>query len=182
MVIGRKFALLEQLAKGGMGCVFRATDTRLNRQVAIKLVLPQYAREPNVMRRFLREAQATAAVRHPNVVAVLEMGERSDGSYFIVQELLEGSSLRDELDRKRKLSLDHALEILLPIMSALDAAHRIGIVHRDVKPENIVLACSDDGIRVPKLIDFGVAKAPRLSKALPTRDGEQLGTPAYMSP
>ncbi|MSP23794.1 MAG: hypothetical protein EXR75_01245 [Myxococcales bacterium] len=182
MVIGGKFALLEQVGKGAMGCVFLATDTRLNRQVAIKLVLPRFAREPEVMRRFLREAQATAAIVHPNVVGVYEMGEHSDGSYFIVHELLRGPSLREELNRSGRMSPESALDVVLPVISALERAHRMGIVHRDVKPENIVLTRGDGGAVIPKLIDFGVAKAPRLVRGTPTYDGEQLGTPAYMSP
>ncbi len=182
LVIARKFALLREIASGGMGSVFVATDMRLNRKVAIKLLQPQIAHLPHIKRRFLREAQATARIRHPNVVAVHDLGASRDGTLFIVQELLEGENIREHVTRCGAMTLDQALDVALPVMSALDAAHRVGIVHRDVKPDNIVLARMSDGSCLPKLLDFGVAKAPMIAEGRPTGHGQQVGTPAYMAP
>jgi serine/threonine protein kinase len=183
MTIENKFVLLRFIGKGAMGVVYEARDEWVERHVAIKLLHPRHAHSAQMVRRFRREAQAMARVSHPNVVAIHEMGRRSDGTFFIVQELLTGRTLREHLDDRQRLALDEALEILLPILGALITAHGLGIVHRDVKPDNIILNRSPSGELVPKLVDFGIAKLP-LSQAgrQHTVLGELLGTPRYMSP
>ncbi|MFO0760165.1 MAG: serine/threonine-protein kinase [Byssovorax sp.] len=180
MVVGGKFALLRRLGEGGVGVVFEAEDTWIGRRVAIKVLHAHLASRADVLARFRREARAAAALHHPNIVSVFEVGQRHDGSFYIVQELLDGETLRERMMRQRRLSPAELIEILSPIMGALSCAHQIGIVHRDLKPENIFLARTQGGEVVPKLIDFGVAKMA--SAELTTLTGSLLGTPAYMSP
>jgi serine/threonine protein kinase len=183
LVVGGKFTLLRLIARGGVGAVYEAEDALICRRVALKLLQSQYAKHPDIVRRFFREAQATAAIDHPHVVTIHEMGSRRDGSFFIVQELLKGANLRELLGERRRLPLEEALQIVLPITDALAAAHRKGIVHRDVKPENIVLARTSSSEIVPKLVDFGVAKMRAADgKRTLTKVGVPLGTTAYMSP
>jgi eukaryotic-like serine/threonine-protein kinase len=183
IVVGGKFTLLRLIAAGGVGAVYEAEDALICRRVALKLLHPQYAKHPEIVRRFLREAQATASIDHPNVVTVFELGSARDGTFFIVQELLKGQNVRQRIADRGVLDVDEALPIVLPIADALAAAHRKGIVHRDVKPENIVLARTASQGIVPKLVDFGVAKmhaAPGVSTM--TKIGVALGTVSYMSP
>jgi len=180
-VVGGKFVLLRRLGEGGVGVVFEAEDTWIGRRVAIKVLHAHLAERADVLARFRREARAAATIHHPNIVAVFEVGQRHDGSFFIVQELIEGATLREHIDEHGRLTPAAALEILVPIMGALSAAHRAGIVHRDIKPENILLTLSAEGEIVPKLIDFGVAKMAA-SGDLTTLTGSLIGTPAYMSP
>ncbi len=138
-----------------------------------------------LVERFLREAQAATQVKHPNIVDVFDMGQDGDGgALYIVEELLLGDDLRHVLKQRKRLPYAEAMSILGPVMSALEAAHRAGVVHRDVKPGNIFLSRGADGVMVPKLIDFGtsrVAEDPADTSHL-TMTGEPIGTPAYMSP
>lgn len=183
-VVGGKFALIREIASGSMGTVFEAHDTLVDRIVALKLMHPYLNAKPDIVTRFLREAQAAARIRHPNVVAVLEMGKRRDGTFYIVQEMLTGRTLREYLNECGKLGPADTVSIALPIMGALATAHAARIVHRDVKPENMILWHAPSGERVPKLIDFGVAKFPT-EGAKPqqmTHFGTLIGTPHYMSP
>ncbi len=182
MIIGRKFALIRRMAAGGVGSVYEAQDLLVRRRVALKLLNPEYAHMPEVTRRFLREARASGAVSHPNLVTVLEMGRRQNGSYYIAQELVRGTCLRDHLAACGRLDAEHALDIMLPVMSALSAAHRRGVVHRDVKPDNIVVSTGPNGEMLPKLVDFGAAKVVKRRAAMPTQVGVLLGTPNYMAP
>ena len=180
MVIGGKFALLRRLGEGGVGVVFEAEDTWIGRRVALKLLHSHLVQHADILARFKREARAAAMTNHPNIVAVLEVGMWRDGSPYIVQELLDGETLRERLDQARRLMPDEVIEILVPIMGALTAAHRAGIVHRDIKPENILLTRTPEGAAFPKLIDFGVAKIASSDRT--TLTGSLIGTPAYMSP
>ena len=182
MIVGRKFALIRWIATGGVGSIYEAQDLLVRRRVALKLLNPEYAHIPELRRRFMREAQATAAVGHPNVVTVLEMGRFQNGSYYIAQELLRGPCLRDHLAACGRFDVGDALDIMLPIMDALSAAHRRGVVHRDVKPENILLSTGPSGEMVPKLVDFGAAKVSQRRRERPTHAGVLLGTPSYMAP
>jgi len=182
IVIGGKFVLLRVIGEGAMSSVYEARDLLIGRHVALKILHPRYATDGEILRRFRREAEATARIRHPNVVMVHEMGQRRDGTFFIVEELLAGENLREYLDARRRLSVDEAIEIILPIMGALTAAHSHGIVHRDVKPENIVLAAAASGELTPKLVDFGIAKLHTLTGGNLTDLGKAMGTAPYMSP
>lgn len=180
MVAG-KFTLKRVIATGGTATVYEAWDMLIERSVALKLLHPHLIADQTAVARFRREAQATARVRHPNVVDVLEMGLRSDGTFYMVQELLTGKTLNELLTIRKPLSPERALAIVLPILSGLSAAHSLGIVHRDVKPDNIILTTPSSGEIVPKLIDFGIAKAVKDSGTI-THLGAVIGTPHYMSP
>ncbi|MCC6525432.1 MAG: protein kinase [Polyangiaceae bacterium] len=181
MIVAGKFALVRLIAEGGIGAVFEAEDTLIGRRVALKVLRPQYARHADLVRRFRREAHATAQVEHANVVSIFEMGRRTDGTFFMAQELLRGPNLAEHLYERKRLPLAEALAVLLPIMGALVAAHARGIIHRDLKPSNIVLARTSSGEIVPKLIDFGAARV-RARRRGETHIGTLVGTPHYMSP
>jgi serine/threonine-protein kinase len=197
--IGGKYRLVHVLGVGGMGCVWRAKNPTLQIDVALKLIRREMA-SPEAAQRLLQEARAAARLGHPSIVRVMDFGETERHDPFLVMELLDGESLSDLLDRKRRLSADRAVRTLLPIAAALAAAHEHGIVHRDLKPDNVILVPQPGGAVVPKLVDFGIAKlradGPPRSIRLPagapvaeaanagnlTRAGDVLGSPSYMSP
>ena len=172
------------LGAGGMGEVYRATDTKLGRQVAIKILPSEMAQDPERLARFQREARAVAALNHPNVVTLYSV-EEADGVHFLTMELLEGQAL-DRLIGSGGLPVERIVEIASALSEALSAAHEKGIVHRDLKPANVMV--TNDG-RV-KVLDFGLAKDvgaeasqdATLTSAGKTQVGVVLGTPAYMSP
>jgi eukaryotic-like serine/threonine-protein kinase len=141
------------LGKGGMGEVYRAHDTRLNRDVAIKVLPDVFANDPERITRFHREAQSVAALNHPNIGAIYDV-EEADGAKFLVLELVEGETLADVLQRGR-LPLDETLNVAHQICEALEAAHQKGVIHRDLKPANVKI--TQDG--KVKVLDFGLAKA-----------------------
>jgi hypothetical protein len=170
-----QYRLIRQIGRGGMGIVFEAHDDRLQRRVALKTILP--SADPGMRDRFLREARAAAAVSHPHVCQLFEIGEHN-GEPFLAMELLEGESLAERLERG-PLPTAEALTVALGVLSALEALHRRGIVHRDLKPSNVFL--TSHGV---KLLDFGLARPVALdvdatSLTLP---GVLLGTPRYMAP
>ena len=176
-----RYQLDRVLGKGGMGVVYAGTHTWTERPVAVKVLRPEFAEQTDLLQRFFQEAKTAAALNHPNVVDVLDMGEDDDGSAFIVLELLEGESLEARLRRETKLEPEVALRILLPVIEALAIVHGKGIIHRDLKPENVFLAVEHGGKMVPKLLDFGIAKLLENS-VIQTQTGSMLGTPGYMSP
>jgi len=146
------YRIISKLGAGGMGEVYRAHDSRLNREVAIKLLPPEFAKNEDRLRRFEHEAQATSALNHPKILTVYDVGEY-EGSPFIVAELLEGEELRERLNQG-SIPLRKVTEYAQQIVSGLSAAHERGIVHRDLKPENIFIT-KDDRV---KILDFGLAK------------------------
>ena len=170
------------LGSGGMGEVYLAEDTRLNRSVALKLLAAHFAHDEVRVHRFQQEALAASALNHPNIVTVHEVGEWQD-RHFIVTEFVDGITLRTRM-RRRRLSLADALDIAAQISGALSVAHSAGIVHRDIKPENVMLR--PDGL--VKILDFGIAKfggvsdRTRREALVKTSPGEVIGTAAYMSP
>ena len=174
------YEIISPIGEGGMGEVFLAKDTRLNRSVALKLLAAHITEDANRVSRFRQEALATSALNHPNIVTIYEIGEWR-GRDFIATEFIDGMTLRDVL-REKKLSIGEALDIALQTASALAAAHGAGIVHRDIKPENIMIR--PDGL--VKILDFGIAKylpSGGVRQALvETEIGEVIGTAAYMSP
>jgi eukaryotic-like serine/threonine-protein kinase len=179
------YEILAPLGKGGMGVVYRAKDPRLHREVAIKLLSPDGALDPEGMRRFEREARAAGALNHPNIVVVHDIGSQ-DGASYIVMELVDGEPLRSAI-RRGPLPLKKFLDIAVQTVDGLAAAHQAGITHRDLKPENIMIA--RDG-RV-KILDFGLALNARSATlgsgdttltAARTKQGALLGTIHYMSP
>jgi serine/threonine-protein kinase len=179
------YEIVGLLGKGGMGEVFLATDTRLGRQVALKVLPPDIARDPERVERFRREARAVAALKHPNIVT-LYSAEEADGIQFLTMELVEGGSLSESLVPEG-ISLKRFFELAIPLAEALDSAHRKGITHRDLKPANIML---DDRGR-PQILDFGLAQmieeatedeATVLVRPDLTTAGSVIGTVGYMSP
>ncbi|MDQ3431965.1 MAG: protein kinase, partial [Actinomycetota bacterium] len=165
-----------RLARGGMGTVYAALDTRLERPVALKVMNPALADDDDFVARFIREARSAARLSHPNVVAVYDQGS-DQGVVYLAMEYVEGRTLRDVLRERGRLTPREAFTVLEPVLAALGAAHHAGIVHRDVKPENVLMA--DDG-RV-KVADFGLARAmTSLSNA--TTHTLLMGTVAYLSP
>ncbi|MCB9592508.1 MAG: protein kinase [Sandaracinaceae bacterium] len=185
-VLDGRYALTAELGEGGMGVVYRGHHATTERPVAVKVLRRHLTADPRISRRFVREAKAAAGLRHPHVVDVLDYGVTSDGIAFQVLELLEGESLRELLERREVLDAERALEVLLPVMDALSAAHEAGVVHRDLKPDNIFIAKDALGRTVPKVLDFGIAKVmPREGAnggTFATHVGAVMGTPSYMSP
>jgi eukaryotic-like serine/threonine-protein kinase len=176
--IGR-FKVVSEIGRGGMGIVFLAEDDKLRRKVALKLLPPSFAADEERRRRFLREARAAAAVSHPNLVTVYDVGEH-EGRAYIAMEYLRGRSLREQLS-ERPLSIDEAVDLARQVLAGLSHAHAAGLLHRDLKPEN-VLVDRDGRVR---LVDFGLAKLDSDHDAPgdnSTRDGLVMGTPGYMSP
>jgi hypothetical protein len=169
------YVLLSELGRGGMGIVHRAYDTRLRRLVAIKMILDPTIAGSEALERFQREASAAARVHHPGIVSVYETGE-SDGRPYIVMELIQGQSL-EALLRRENPGARSIAEIVRAVALALAHAHAQGVIHRDVKPENVLV----DGERRARLMDFGLAREVGGSGAL-TVSGQILGTPAYMAP
>jgi eukaryotic-like serine/threonine-protein kinase len=178
------YEVLALLGSGGMGEVYRARDTRLNRLVAIKVLPATVADDPDRRQRLDREARAISSLNHPHICTLHDVG-RHDGIDYLVMELLEGQTLAERLTRGA-LPLDEALHYAIQLADALDVAHRHGIVHRDLKPANVFLARSgSSGATVTKLLDFGIAKAvtaAAIEFATLTNDGTLLGTLQYMAP
>src|SRR6476661_8172220 len=178
-VLEPQYRLERELGRGGMGVVFLATDTTLDRRVAIKAVHPELATHSSIGRRFLAEARTIARLRHPNVVGVHAAGS-ADGLLYYVMDEVQGESLRQRLLRERRLDPATATRIVADMAAALDAAGRAGVVHRDVKPENVLL---DESTGRAMLADFGIARAMAGDQgSSSTGQGVAVGTPAYMSP
>jgi serine/threonine protein kinase len=174
---------IEQLiGRGGMAVVYRATDVRLDRVVALKILNPELASNDAFRQRFIRESRAGAAVDHPHVIPVFEAGD-ADGVLFIAMRYVAGQDVRGLIERDGSLSTARTVEIVAQVASALDAAHASGLVHRDVKPANMLLAPASDGSTADHvyLSDFGLSKQSLSSPSL-TRTGQFLGTLDYMSP
>lgn len=174
--VGGRYVLLDELGRGGMASVYRALDEVLDRQVAVKLLHPHLAVDTAFLDRFRREARAAAALSHPNVVAVHDWGETDEGAYLILQ-LIEGPTLRQLLRQRGPLTAEEAASVMIPAARGLGAAHEAGLVHRDVKPENLLLG-HDGTVRVT---DFGLARA--VASATTTFGTDILiGSPHYLSP
>ena len=177
-VIGDRYELQEPIGRGGMATIYRAMDHRFGREVAVKILREVYSSDPKFVTRFQREARAASALQHPNIVQVFDYGQSAE-NYYIVMEFVEGVDLRRYLKRHGILTSERAIEIARDVALGLGAAHRRGIVHRDVKPQNILL--NDEGL--VKLTDFGIASmykdagAERL-----TTTGMTLGTVQYYAP
>jgi serine/threonine-protein kinase len=179
-VIDGRYQLIRQMASGGMATIYEAIDTRLDRKVAVKIMHPHLAQDEKFIERFIREAKAAAALSHPNIVAVQDQGWNQSGvpAVFLVMEMIEGHTLRDFLNEQGALQIKDGIKFLLPILSALAAAHKLGIVHRDIKPENILI--SKEG-RI-KIADFGLAKGPLLGQTMTAESSVILGSVSYLSP
>ena len=178
-----EYRVTGRLGEGGMGVVYSGVHPVLQRKVAIKVLNDEYARSDEASRRFVEEARSASQVRHRNIVDVFSFGQLGDGRYYQVMELLEGESLGRLLARKRVLPPEVAGPIVCGVLEGLEAAHKKGVIHRDLKPDNIFVS-DERGAPEVKILDFGLAKrAGRESiSALKSRTGVPMGTPAYMSP
>jgi beta-lactam-binding protein with PASTA domain/predicted Ser/Thr protein kinase len=181
-IIGSRYELGELIGYGGMAEVHRGRDTRLNREVAIKMLRPDLARDPSFLIRFRREAHSAAGLNHPSIVSVYDTGEIAapDGTAlpFIVMEHVEGRTLRDILKSEGRLPARRAMEITADVCAALDFSHRNGIVHRDIKPANVMITPTG----AVKVMDFGIARALADTSATVTQTANVIGTAQYLSP
>jgi tRNA A-37 threonylcarbamoyl transferase component Bud32 len=181
-VIDERYRLIERIGLGGMGAVYKAEHVGMGRVVAVKLLRPEMGGRQEAIDRFTREAQASARVAHKNVCAVSDFGVRADGALYLVMELLRGETLRERLDRVGRLPWQSAVAIARHVARGLAHAHAQGVVHRDVKPENVFLVVDDDDPDFAKILDFGIARSLENDDARVTQAGFVVGTPAYLSP
>jgi serine/threonine-protein kinase len=187
-VLGGRYKLEQCIGSGGMGEIYRAKRMHIGDTVAVKVLRADVVENEKSRQRFYREARAAAMLHHPNAVVIHDFGEDDDGTAYIVMELLVGQSLRQVLIEQGSINAPRVYGIMRQACAALDAGHRNGIVHRDIKPDNIILLDSNDGVDHVKILDFGIAKV--LDKALDTHSLEQrltnvgtvIGTPHYMAP
>ena len=179
-LIDNRYLLKQQIASGGMATIYSGIDTRLDRPVAVKIMHAHLANDEAFVSRFIKEAKATAALSHPNIVSIQDQGWNEGGppAVFLVMELVEGSTLRDFLNENGSLSVEQTIQFITPVLSALAAAHLIGIIHRDVKPENILI--SKDG-RI-KVADFGLARNMTIGQTMTAESSVVLGSVSYLSP
>ncbi len=179
-LIDGRYQLLRQMDAGGMATIYEAIDTRLDRRVAVKIMHAHLAQDEQFVERFIREAKAAAALSHPNIVTVQDQGWNQSGipAVFIVMELVDGHTLREYLNERGAIAVGDGIKFLLPVLSALGAAHKLGIVHRDVKPENILV--SKEG-RI-KITDFGLAKGAMIGSTMTAESSVILGSVSYLSP
>ena len=178
------YVVSEKLGEGGMGAVYAITNPALNRKLALKLLLPQWSRSPQVVQRFLAEARAASAIRHPNIIEILDASELANGSHYMLMEHLEGQSLEQYLRQHGPVTMETALVVLSQVCAALQAAHDRGIIHRDLKPANLFVSPTAEQPLFTKILDFGIAKLvdPSLAGDLRTQTNAIIGTPSYMSP
>jgi hypothetical protein len=176
------YKVLRVIGEGGMGRVYEAQHTRIaGKRFAIKLLHSEYARQPGVLARFQREAEASAAISHPNVLGVYDVDRTSDGTPFMVSELLEGQDLSKQLEKNPRITPAQAVNIARQTCRALHAAHDKGVIHRDVKPENVFVTGTLDEPSV-KVLDFGISRLEGAGSSSLTKTGMVIGTPAYMPP
>src|SRR6266498_4092595 len=183
------YRVVSKLGAGGMGEVYLAQDTKLDRKVAIKFLHEEFSKDSDKLNRFVQEAKAASGLNHPNILTVYEIGE-VDGKNYIATELIDGQTLREHLSHKESLQLNQILKLGVQVAEGLAAAHQAGIIHRDIKPENIMLR--KDGYA--KVLDFGLAKLTEKKKTdevsmegetrvfVNTTPGMVMGTVSYMSP
>lgn len=176
------YKVLRVIGEGGMGRVYEAQHTRIaGKRFAIKLLHPEFARQPGVLARFQREAEASAAISHPNVMGVYDVDRTPEGTPFMVSELLEGQDLSKRLETLSRITSAQAVTIARQVCRALQAAHDKGVIHRDVKPENVFITGSIEDPSV-KVLDFGISRLEGAGSSSLTKTGMVLGTPAYMPP
>src|SRR5918995_1666666 len=178
VIINERYEIHKRVGRGGMADVFLARDRLLDRQVAIKVLFPEFAVDPNFVERFRREAQAAANLSHPNIVNVYDWGKHS-GTYFIAMEYVHGRTLADILRTNGRVTAMQAAEIASEVAAALNFAHEAGLVHRDIKPANILIGANGQ----VKVADFGIARAMNApTESNLTQAGSVMGTASYFSP
>lgn len=191
-LISGRYRVLDTIGTGGMGQVYLAEHVAIQKRVALKVLHPEYSSKHEIVERFRQEAISASRIKHPNVLEIFDYGELENGCSFIVMELLEGRDLGHALEKDGPLSPPAAVEVLLQICRALEAAHTSGVVHRDLKPDNVFLQKQEDGAALVKIVDFGIAslrsqeQAAEREQAAPkrrlTKTGMIFGTPEYMAP
>lgn len=183
-ILKERYLINEKLGNGSMGEVYRAEHLTLHRQVAIKLMHVAVAENEKGLARFRREAREVAKLDHPHICQVLDFDMTNAGDFYIVMEYLQGETLRERIDRSGKLKLKNVFRVMHDLLSALEMSHHLGIVHRDVKPDNIMLLCREGRDDYVKLIDFGIAHSanPDDGNGTLTQTGQIYGTPQYLSP
>jgi serine/threonine protein kinase len=185
-ILDGQFKILQKIGSGGMGSVYKASQPAMNRMVGVKILHPKLNSRKDLVARFRREARAMSHLSHPNSTKVFLYGALEDGSLYIVMEFLEGKNLNQTVRSEGPFSVARALPILIQVCGALDEAHKAGIIHRDMKPENIFI-CQQGSLRdYPKVLDFGLAKVTeremRPGSLVLTQEGMVFGTPEFMSP
>jgi serine/threonine protein kinase len=192
-LIGRtvagRYRVIELLGEGGMGAVYLAEHVAIQKQIALKVLHAEYASKGDIVTRFQQEAISASRIKHPNVLEIFDFGQLESGAFYLAMEFLEGNDLADEIQRHRVLDPARGLRIAQQICRALAAAHAKGVVHRDMKPENVFLERTPDGEEIVKIVDFGIAllrtneeAAASSKRRRLTRTGMIFGTPEYMSP
>jgi len=183
-VVADRYHVVKKLGEGGMGQVYLAEHVKMGRRSAIKVMNPAMVHDPDAVARFNREASNASRITHPNVCAIYDFGETADGVIYLAMEFIEGESLTSLIERDGALAVPRATDIFLQVADALLAAHDLGIAHRDLKPDNIMLVRGRDGRDVVKVVDFGIAKAIGGDEAgqKVTKTGLVVGTPEFMSP
>src|SRR5579863_2872885 len=174
-MLGNRYQIIKILGEGGMGAVYQARDTELERTVALKVIRPELAGQPEILQRFKQELILARKITHRNVIRIFDLGEAS-GVKFITMEFIEGHDLKSELTKEKKLAPERAVEVMQQVCLALEAAHSEGVVHRDLKPQNIML----DNKGRASVMDFGIARSLEFGGM--TQTGSLIGTPEYMSP
>jgi serine/threonine protein kinase len=188
--VAGRYKVLKLLGEGGMGQVYLAEHSAIEKRMALKVLRSEYAHKGEIVTRFQQEAISASRIKHPNVLDVFDFGQLENGCFYLAMEFLEGNDLADELQRSRVLTAQRALPIAMQICRALSAAHARGVVHRDMKPENVFLQRTGDGEEIVKIVDFGIAQLkPSNEEAAAvsthrrlTRTGMIFGTPEYMAP
>jgi serine/threonine-protein kinase len=180
-VLDGKYRVERVLGEGGMGVVVAAVDMKLDRSVAIKLLLPEYAEDPRWRERFVREARAAAGLSSEHAIRIFQVDKLEGGTPYIVMERLEGEDLQRRLGARGRLGLVEAIDAVLQAAEAIAEAHRLGLVHRDLKPANLFATTKPDGSPLIKVLDFGLAKAAT-DPAVLTTNSSVFGSPQYMSP
>src|SRR5467141_2774817 len=183
-VIADRYHVVKKLGEGGMGQVYLAEHVKMGRRSAIKVMNPSMVHDPDAVARFNREASNASRITHPNVCAIYDFGETPDGLIYLAMEFIEGEPLTDLLEREGAIPVPRSTAIFLQTADALQAAHDLGIVHRDMKPDNIMLTRKKGGGDVVKVVDFGIAKAVGGDESgqKVTKTGLVVGTPEFMSP
>jgi serine/threonine-protein kinase len=186
-LLGDRYRITERIGAGGMGAVYRGVHTALKRDVAIKVLLPELGDKDEFIRRFEREAESASRLAHPNIIAVTDFGRTPEGLLFLAMEFLDGQSLTSMI-RKGPMEIPRAMFIMRQVLNALGHAHAAGVVHRDLKPDNIMLVTRDGQSDVVKILDFGIAKVTDpgggsgVAREALTQAGMIFGTPEYLSP
>ena len=174
-VLGRRYEIISEIGSGGMANVYKARDQKLDRLVAIKVLKQEFTMDNTILEKFRKEALAAGGLNHPNIVSVYDMGHEL-GSEYIVMELIDGITLKEYIRKRGHLTSEEIIKISIRVAEALKAAHENGIIHRDIKPQNIMVTPSGE----VKVTDFGIAKG--VSSTTVTASGETLGSVHYLSP